>query len=59
MYLQFVDTESWRLERTMHKVWGHSMAQFQDKLIIFGGADDNVKVTNKLVVLDASESYVQ
>jgi hypothetical protein len=39
----------------LYAVWGHSMVVFADKLIVFGGADENVKVTNKIFVLDASK----
>jgi hypothetical protein len=48
-------TESWKQERGLHAVWGHSMVVFEDKLMIFGGADENGKATNNVVVLDASK----
>lgn len=51
-----IAAESWKQERTLHAVWGHSMVVFADKIVIFGGADESVKVTNKLAVLDASTS---
>ncbi len=51
-------TSSWKEEKVLHSVWGHSMVVFAEKIIIFGGADENVKTTNTLVVLDARMIFI-
>lgn len=48
-------TESWKLERILYPVSGHAMVVFGEYVVIFGGADRDGNLTNRVEVLSTSK----